>query len=157
MFATDIRVVARHDPFMVRRKARYPDVFLREWRDYLGISQDELGAKLNANKWFIYRIERLSQPVDNELRRSLGVAMGIDGERLLERPPEKDSLTNVSQSGPAQTRPMIAKEAAVPTELRLLMKRLKQKFGKEAVLDAYMDEDEDDERGRADPLQRRRT
>jgi transcriptional regulator with XRE-family HTH domain len=143
-------------PWHTVRMAKFPN-HSKAWREFIGITQADLIERLarldppyHCTIGALSKIENGVNKLSWEWRRRLARAYGAEPEDL-EREPVRSSLRTVSQSGPH----LRQGETPVPDELRIVMKRLKQKYGKEAVFDAYMDGDR--EQPPARPTLRRRT
>jgi len=69
-------------------------VKLREWRQYLGITQLELAAKSGVGWATIKRLEQRTNPKEAQpaTRRKLAAALGIESKDLLTLPPGFEAL-----------------------------------------------------------------
>lgn len=135
MFATEIAVAHPH-PRGMAGKTHY----LREWRERLQLNGDELGERVNSNKYAISRLERGRTRLTYEWREKLAKALGITPDELLKPPPGEnpnDSLTNISDSERPQ--PSHQKEGDVRTLVGRIVDRLVRDYGAEVIVEEALD------------------
>lgn len=114
--------------------------YLREWRERLQLNGDELGERVNSNKYAISRLERGRTRLTYEWREKLAKALGITPDELLKPPPgvnPNDSLTNISDSERPQ--PSREKEGEVRTLVGRIVERLVRDYGAEVVIEKALD------------------
>lgn len=121
MFVTDAERVARHDTRMPSRKPFYPPIFLGEWLKSLRVSGTELAKKMDRDKFYISRLVTGKQRPDREEREVIGAALGILGDKLLERPPVKDSSTSMSQTGLSHVREEAMTDDAMEQDAKYIL------------------------------------
>lgn len=116
---------------MPRRKATYPRVFLREWRELKGLKQPALARLIGSNKFFVSRIETGKQGASKEDRDLLGSALEISGDMLLAPPPVNRSLEDAANDG--RRRVQSGEASAVPEELLTELEPIIEQYGYKAV------------------------
>ena len=71
---------------------RHPH-FIREWRRYRGLTQEQLAEKLGLTKGSISRVENGEVPYSQDLLEALSTALDTEPGSLLMRPPtESEAL-----------------------------------------------------------------
>ncbi len=80
--------------------------FFKEWRQYRGLSQDQLAERLDTSVASISRIESGTQPYTQDVLEALAEALGTDPASLLMRNPEAPeamwSIWDQAQQGERQ-------------------------------------------------------
>lgn len=73
---------------------RPPRIFLREWRETRGLTQERLAERLDVEKMTISKWERGVSAVNTNVMRALADALGIEPEDLWHHPdtPSADML-----------------------------------------------------------------
>lgn len=69
-------------PSHVRQKT-----FLREWREYFGINQDEAAARVEIDRTTLSKIERGILPYNQDFLERLAIAYGCEPHDFLETNP----------------------------------------------------------------------
>lgn len=73
--------------------------FIREWREFRGLSQEALGERLETSGGSISRIESGQQPYTQDTLEALAEALTTDPASLLTRNPEdQDSIWPIWES-----------------------------------------------------------
>lgn len=75
--------------------------FLREWREKVGLTQEQLAERLETNKGQISKLENSRQRVNDDWLNGYAVALDIEPGDLLrdpERPTIDDLLKGVSEA-----------------------------------------------------------
>lgn len=96
--------------------ANPPRLFLKEWRDKLKLSQEQIAARLETDKGTISKLERGRQKVTDDWLFGLAWAMGVEPERLF-RHPDAPSLDDLIRGAPDNLKKQIFQvvEALVKT------------------------------------------
>lgn len=76
--------------------------FIREWREFRGLSQEELAEKLDMTKASISRIENLKQGYTQNFLEACADAVGTHPGTLLIRAPNVADGVSLEKSGPPQ-------------------------------------------------------
>jgi transcriptional regulator with XRE-family HTH domain len=66
----------------------YRRTFIRKWRQYRGLTLEELGARLDLTHGNLSRIERGLRPYSQETLEGIARELNTDPASLLERDPE---------------------------------------------------------------------
>lgn len=77
---------------MPRRKAKqsvYQPAFIKAWRDYRSLTQEQLAERVDTTTATISRLENGKQPYSQELLEALAGALRCTVADLIARPPEK--------------------------------------------------------------------
>ncbi len=77
----------RHPNFGPKRRRT---TFIRQWREFRGLSQDQLADRLYTSKASISRIEKGTQAYTQDFLESAAEALRTDPASLLMRNPEDD-------------------------------------------------------------------
>lgn len=80
-----------------RRRRRH---FIKEWREFRELTQEELAEKIDTTKTAISRIESFKQGYTQESLEAIADALGTHPSALLSRTPTKDDR----EAQPAQRR-----------------------------------------------------
>lgn len=73
--------------------------FIREWREFRGLSQEALGARLETSGGSISRIETGQQPYTQDTLEALAEALMTDPASLLMRnPKDQDAIWSIWES-----------------------------------------------------------
>lgn len=73
-----------------RPETARPPHYLREWRQYRGLTQARLGERLNMDKGSVSRLENFETKYTQETLEAFGVALGVEAADLLQPPPSPD-------------------------------------------------------------------
>lgn len=78
--------------------------FIRQWREYRGLTQDQLAERLDTSKASISRIENFKQPYTQDLLEALADALMCEPADLIMRDPTReDAIWSIyDQLEPAQ-------------------------------------------------------
>ena len=68
-------------------KHYYPRIYLREWRDYRALAQNELASMVGVTAATLSRLEHHHHGAQPQTRRKLAEALGIEPHELLSVPP----------------------------------------------------------------------
>lgn len=100
------------------------ELFIREWRKDLGITQQELADRLNASKGWLSNIETGARDATLDSLRRIATAMGLELRQLFEPPggkdhPSSDNVTGLWRAIPEGKRPQVREimETFVPKSL----------------------------------------
>lgn len=80
--------------------------FLREWREKKGLTQEQLGQRVNSGKDQISRWEKGGRSLKLDTQYALAYALGIEPEDLL-RHPDKPSIDALLRTAPPETRKQV--------------------------------------------------
>lgn len=69
----------------------HPNHYLREWREFMGWSQEELGAMVNAHQTKIGRIETGKRELKTGFLRDLARVFGVPSSALLDVNPATEA------------------------------------------------------------------
>ncbi len=101
----------RHDPAMVavkKNRHKLRRTFLREWREFRGLSQEQAGARLGMDRSNLSRIERGEVPYNQALLEAAADAYDCEPWDLLNVNPLMDGdvidLTAILKSAPPELR-----------------------------------------------------
>jgi transcriptional regulator with XRE-family HTH domain len=72
--------------------------FLREWRDFRKLSQEEVAERLEIDRSTISRIERGESPYDQDVLEKLALVYGCDPEDMLSINPFGDDQLRLAWS-----------------------------------------------------------
>lgn len=78
-----------------RRRA----IYLKEWREHLNLTQDQLAERMETSKARVSRIESGARPYKEDFVAAAAWAMGIE-ERDLFRHPESVSIDDMLEKAP---------------------------------------------------------
>jgi len=70
-----------------RPRRQYRPTFIRQWREYRGLTLEQLAARVGTTHATISRIERGKQPYSQPLLEAIADALGTDPASLLMRNP----------------------------------------------------------------------
>jgi transcriptional regulator with XRE-family HTH domain len=78
--------------------------FIKHWREYRGLTQDQLADRLGMSKASLSRVENLLQPYTQDLLEGLAEALNTDPASLLMRNPQDPAAiwTIWDQAQPAE-------------------------------------------------------
>lgn len=80
--------------------------FFREWREYRGLTQEQLAGRLETSVASISRIEKGMQPYTQDVLEALAEALGTDPASLIMRNPQEPeamwSIWDQAKSGERQ-------------------------------------------------------
>jgi transcriptional regulator with XRE-family HTH domain len=82
-------------PTKIHDKGRRPShVYLREWRDAMGLNQDQLAERLETSKSVISKLETGKQRYNQDWLEAYAFALGVDVQMLFRHPdaPTPDEL-----------------------------------------------------------------
>ena len=88
-------------PARVGNPARRRRHFIREWREFRGMTQEELAEAIGTTKTSISRLEALKQGYTQDMLEAIAEALGVHTGVLLTRPPnDTDRLAVAMVQGP---------------------------------------------------------
>src|SRR3990167_6492051 len=77
---------------MPRRKSQrreFQPAFIKAWREYRGLTQEQLAERVESTAASISRLETGKQPYTQELLEAIAGALRCETPDLIARPPEK--------------------------------------------------------------------
>jgi len=95
--------------------------FLRQWREFRGMTQDELAEEVDTSKGYLSQMERGDRPYNRKWLLKFATALHIRPDQLLGPPPhlsDKDSWSDANGNG----------EPAIPFDMRLMRECIKMAF-----------------------------
>jgi len=97
----DNSLLDAYDPDMVTRIRRHERsrLYLREWRQHVGLTQEQLAGRLDTYKGQISNYENGKRDVSSDTQQALADALGIDVPDLY-RPPERPSADALLRDEP---------------------------------------------------------
>ena len=72
---------------MTKHNRRFREIHLRAWRDFRGLSQESLAARVNSTAATISRLENGHQPYTQPLLEALAEALSCTPADIIMRPP----------------------------------------------------------------------
>ena len=72
---------------MTKHNRRFRQIHLRAWRDFRGLSQETLAARVNSTAATISRLENGRQPYTQPLLEALAEALDCNPADIIMRPP----------------------------------------------------------------------
>ena len=103
----------RHPNFGPKRRRT---TFIRQWREFRGLSQDQLADRLYTSKASISRIEKGSQAYTQDFLEAAAEALRTDPASLLMRDPEDDDIWSIWDQAKTAERTMIVDIAKTITK-----------------------------------------
>lgn len=82
----------QYESAMPRRKAsrsEYQPTFIRAWRNYRNLTQEQLAERVDATSATISRLENGKQPYSQELLEAIADSLRCEVADLITRPPHK--------------------------------------------------------------------
>lgn len=101
----DSGLLAAYDPAMIARIRKHtpPRLYLREWRNHVGLTQEQLADRLDTYKGQISNYENGKRDLDSGVQASIAEALGIDVPDLY-RSPDRPSADALLRDEPADFR-----------------------------------------------------
>lgn len=84
---------------MRKSQRQYKPIHLRAWREYRGLSQETLAARVDSTAASISRLENGRQPYSQPLLEALADALGCTAADLIMRPPTANEGLNTVIAG----------------------------------------------------------
>lgn len=78
------------------RKGAKAHVYLREWREHLGLRAVDMAERLEIERESYYRLERNPKTLSVAEVVEIAEYMGLEAQRLWEPPPSPDSKPRIS-------------------------------------------------------------
>lgn len=118
------------------------DIFLREWREYRGLTQEELAEKADTSAGYLSQIERGTRPWSKKWLTRFGKALNVPPDRLLKPPPslgERAAWYDDENGAPAAMRQPALDVALMRECIRMAYKLARRRNNDDAAADAAAD------------------
>lgn len=86
-------------PTRIRKHAR-AHVYLAEWLEHLGVSNEDLGGRLNVSRTTVWRWQKEQWRLNTPKLVAIADALGLDDHRHLTRPPHRPSIDAILETAP---------------------------------------------------------
>lgn len=104
---TDIRGAAAHNGFMGKQPQRQ---FIREWRKYRHLTQEQLAERMKINRSYVSHIENGARRYDQIFLEAAAEALGCTPADLIMRDPgQPGSILSIWEQIPPAERTMAVK------------------------------------------------
>lgn len=87
--------------------------YIREWRNYRGLTQDEVAEAMNVSKGTISRVETGDSPYSQDILEGLAVVLDTDPASLLRPPVESEALWSLWRRAQPSERQQLTEMAKV--------------------------------------------
>jgi transcriptional regulator with XRE-family HTH domain len=90
-----------------KRQPRYRPTFIRQWRESIPLTLEQLAERVGTTHASLSRIERGIQPYSQELLEAIASALGTDAATLIMREPGEPGIWSIWDQAKPGERQMI--------------------------------------------------
>lgn len=119
-------------------------IYLRAWREYRGLTQEQLAEKIDSSSGYLSQIERMTRPGTRKWLRRAAAALSVRVDQLYSPPPsmaDRDRFYDDDAAQDEAAPPLDAKlmRECVRMSMQILAGRLKSDGDVAAAADAAAD------------------